>query len=147
MDVVELAGRLLLAATFLITPYGVIASAARVAGSPAFSGSAILNRVPLSARVLMIRASCVASMTGAVLIALGLWPDLGALLVLAFLVGVTLVMHRFWEVEEWLPRKQKRDALLSNMSMAGGALLLFAAVNQSQDVALSVLSSPLFGRA
>jgi putative oxidoreductase len=97
--------------------------------------------------VAMIRATCVASMTGALLIAMGLWPDLGALLVLAFLVPVTLTMHRFWEVQEWLPRKQKRDSFLSNMSMAGGALLLFAAVNQSHMVPLALLPHPLFGRA
>lgn len=147
MDVVELAGRLLLAATFLITPWGVLGSAARVAGSPGFTATAALAGLPMGVRVAMIRATCLAAMTGAILIGVGLWPDLGALLVLAFLVPVTLVMHRFWEVEEWLSRKQKRDAFLANVSMAGGALLLFAFVNASQDVAVGVLSDPLFGRA
>lgn len=145
MDVVELVGRLLLAATFLITPSGVVKQAPRVAGSPAFSGSATLGRVPTATRVAMIRVGCIAAMAGAVLVGLGLWPDAGALLILAFLVPVTLVMHRWWEVEEWLPRKQRRDAFLSNTSMAGGALLLFTLVNGSQDVALGVLSEPLFG--
>jgi hypothetical protein len=68
-------------------------------------------------------------------------------LVLVFLVPVTLTMHRFWDLERGtLPRKQKRDVFLSNAALAGGALLLFAAVNASQDLALSVLSHPLFGR-
>ncbi|HEX4110885.1 MAG TPA: hypothetical protein VHX88_22340 [Solirubrobacteraceae bacterium] len=146
MHVVELVGRIMLAATFLITPYGVIASAARVAGSPAMKGSATLSRLPLGARVLTIRTTCVSAMAGALMIAMGLWPDLGALLVLAFLIPVTFVMHRFWEVEEWLPRKQKRDAFLANVSMAGGALVLFAAVNQSQSLPLALITHPLIAR-
>lgn len=146
MDVVELLGRLLLAATFLITPYGVVKSADRVAGSPAFTKSAALSGLSVGVRVLMIRSVSVAAMAGAVMIGVGLWPDLGALLLVVFLVPVTVVMHRFWEEEEWLPRKQRRDAFLSNMSMAGGALILFAYVNASQDVALAILSDPLFSR-
>lgn len=141
MDVVELLGRLMLAATFVITPYGVIKSAGRVAGAPP------VRVIPEALRVPAIRGSSVCSVIGALMIGLGLWPDLGALLVLGFLIPVTLVMHQWWKVEEWLPRKQMRDAFLSNVSMAGGALLLFAFVNQSQDVALAVLSDPLFGRA
>jgi putative oxidoreductase len=139
MDVIELAGRLLFAAVFLISPAGVLASAPRVAGTP------MMKAFPQPLGTLLIRITCVESMAGGVLIALGLWPDLGALLVLGFLVPVTLTMHRFWDLEPGLPRKQKRDVFLSNTGLAGGALLLFAAVNQSQDVPLGILSHPLFG--
>jgi hypothetical protein len=45
-----------------------------------------------------------------------------------------------------LARKQRRDAFLNNAALAGGALLIFAAVNQAQDVPLGVLAEPLFGR-
>ena len=55
--------------------------------------------------------------------------------------------HRFWTVEPSLARKQKRDAFLTNTSLAGAALLLLAAVNQSQDVALGLLAHPKLGRA
>lgn len=140
MDVVELVGRLLFAATFLITPSGVIAMAPRVAGAPP------LKPFPAPLRVPMIRATCICSMLGSVLVGVGLWPDVGALLILAFLVPVTLTMHRFWELEPGLPRKQKRDAFLSNTSMAGAALFIFAVVNQAQDVPLALVAEPLFGR-
>lgn len=140
MDVIELAGRLLFAAAFLISPSGVFAQAPRIAASP------MMRRWPVPLGTLLVRVTCVESMLGAVLIGLGLWPDLGALLILGFLVPVTLTMHRFWEVEPGLPRKQKRDVFLTNTALAGAALLLFAAVNQAQDVPLAVLSDPLFGR-
>lgn len=142
MDVIELLGRVLFAAAFAITPYGVVQTAPRIAGTP------MLAFMPRPLAVPVIRASAGSSVLGAAMIAVGLWPDLGALLVLAFLVPVTLVMHRFWELpkDPFLPRKQKRDAFLSNVSLAGGAIVLFAMVNASQDVGIAVLAEPLFGR-
>jgi putative oxidoreductase len=140
MDVIELVGRVLFAAAFLISPSGVLASAPRIAGTP------MMKAFPRPLGIFLIRASCLASMGGGALVALGLWPDLGALLILVFLVSATLIMHRFWEMEPGLPRKQKRDVFLTNASLAGAALLLFFAVNQSQDVPLALLSHPLFGR-
>jgi putative oxidoreductase len=140
MDVIELVGRLLFAAGFLISPSGVLKSAPRIAGLPT------MRRFPTPVAVALIRITCLMSMTGAVLVALGLWLDLGALLILGFLVPVTLTMHRFWELEPGLPRKQRRDAFLSNASLAGAAMLIFAAVNASQHVDLALVAEPLFGR-
>jgi putative oxidoreductase len=140
MDVILLIGRVLFALTFLISPWSVLAQAPRVAGMPA------MRRFPKQLAVVLVRLTCLEAMLGAALIALGLWPDLGALLVLGFLLPVTLTMHRFWETEPSLARKQRRDAFLHNTALAGGALLIFAAVNQAQDVPLGVLAEPLFGR-
>ncbi len=140
MDVLLLAGRVLFALTFLISPSGVLKQAPRVAASPA------MRRVPPGPATVLIRITCLEAMVGAALIALGLWPDLGALLVLGFLVPVTLTMHRFWETEPSLARKQRRDAFLNNTALAGAALLIFGAVNQAQDVPLGLLTDPLFGR-
>lgn len=141
MDVIELVARLLFAAGFLISPSGVLASAPRIAATP------MMRPIPPAIGTVLVRLSCLASMAGATLIALGLWPDLGALLVLVFLVPATLTMHRFWDLEPGsLPRKQKRDVFLSNAGLAGGALFLFLLVNEAQHVDLGVLSHPLFGR-
>lgn len=140
MDVIELVGRLLYAAVFLVSPAGVLVQAPKVAGMPA------MRAFPRPFAVLAIRVTCTMAMTGGLLIALGLWPDLGALLVLGFLVPATLTMHRFWEMEKSLARKQRQDQFLANTALAGAALLLFVAVNQSQDVALGLLSDPLLSR-
>jgi putative oxidoreductase len=139
MDVIELLGRLLLAAVFFISPSGVLKTAPRIAGTP------MMKAFPVGLGTFLVRVTCLEAMVGAVLIALGLWPDLGALLVLGFIVPVTLTMHRFWDMEPGLPRKQKRDVFLSNTGLAGGALILLAAVNQAQDVGIGVLTHPLIG--
>jgi uncharacterized membrane protein YphA (DoxX/SURF4 family) len=140
MDVLLLIGRVLFALTFLISPSGVIAQAPRVAGSPA------MRRFPTGLATFLIRVTCVEAMLGAALIALGLWPDVGALLVLGFLVPVTLTMHRFWETEPSLARKQRRDVFLNNVALAGAALFIFAVANQAQDIPFGLLTEPLFGR-
>lgn len=142
MDVIELIGRVFFAAAFVITPYGVVKTADRIAGTP------MLKFMPSSIAVQVIQASSASAILGASMVAVGLWPDLGVLLVLAFLVPVTFVMHRFWEMpkEDWLPRKQKRDAFLSNLSIAGGALVMFVFFNEKQDLGIALLSDPLFGR-
>ena len=88
----------------------------------------------------------VRTVAGAVLILLGLWPDLGALMVVAFLVPVTLTMHRFWELDEPGPRAIKRGAFLLNLSLAGGGILYFCLVHQTQDVPGGLLSDPLLAR-
>jgi putative oxidoreductase len=36
----------------------------------------------------------------AISIAFGIWPDVGALMVAAFVVPVAAYFHRFWEVDE-----------------------------------------------
>jgi uncharacterized membrane protein YphA (DoxX/SURF4 family) len=140
MDVIELLGRVLLAGAFCISPAGVLKQAPRLAGLPA------MRRWPTPVAVVLIRVTCLEALVGGALVAVGLWPDLGALLLLGFLVPVTVSMHRFWEVEPSLARKQKRDAFLNNASLAGAALLLLAAVNQSQHVPLGLLAHPLVGR-
>jgi uncharacterized membrane protein YphA (DoxX/SURF4 family) len=140
MDALQLIGRVLFAAVFFISPAYVLRQAAQVAGMPA------LRFLPRPLAINAVRISCLEAMTGAVLVALGLWPDLGALLILAFLVPVTLTMHRFWELEPGLPRKQRQDAFLTNTSLAGAALLLFFYVNQAQHIPLGLLSDPLIGR-
>lgn len=119
MDVIEILGRVLFALAFVISPSGVFKQAPRIAGSP------MMKAYPRAFATFAVRVSCVFSMLGGALIALGLVPEVGALLVLAFLVPVTLTMHRFWDMEPGLPRKQKRDVFLTNTALAGACLLIF----------------------
>jgi len=140
MTVVELIGRVLFALVFLVSPGAVLKRVGAVAGAPP------LRWMPKGVAPIAVAGSAVVAVIGAALIALGLWPDLGAILVIAFLIPVTLTMHRFWEVSDPGPRGIKRGTFLYNVSLAGGAILLFCMVNQAQDVPAGLLSDPLFSR-
>lgn len=96
-------------------------------------------------RVAVVAASSVA-IGGAVLVVLGVWPDLGALLIAAYLVPVTVVMHAFWTYEDPAQARGHRDSFFLNTSPVGGGLILFWAVNLSQHVPAALVSAPLFDR-
>jgi uncharacterized membrane protein YphA (DoxX/SURF4 family) len=138
MSAVMLIGRICFATVFVIVPLQVIRSSAMVAAAPP------LRRIPLP-RIAVIAVSAVA-IAGAVAVILGVWPDLGALMIAAYLVPVTSVMHPYWTFADPAQVKQHRESLLLNVSILGGSLILFWALNQSQHVPAALVSTPLFGR-
>lgn len=68
--------------------------------------------------------------TGALLIAggtsilLGVKPKVGTLAVMAFLAGVSPVIHDFWKVEDPNQRENDRINFMKNLGLFGGALAL-----------------------
>jgi putative oxidoreductase len=88
----------------------------------------------------------VIAVLGGLSIALGAWGDLGALLIAAFLVVITPLMHAFWRETDEGQRLNQMINFVKNVSMLGGALVLFYVWNQLQDEAGLSLTDPLFGR-
>jgi len=70
--------------------------------------------------------------TGALLIlgglslVLGLWPRLGALMIVVFLLGVTPVMHNFWADTDPQMRMNDMGNFLKNVALLGGACIAAA---------------------
>jgi putative oxidoreductase len=77
---------------------------------------------------------------------LGLWADLGALLLIAFLLPVAFFMHAFWRETDEQTKSDQMAHFMKNMAMAGEALVLFYAYNQLQGEAGLSITDPLFGR-
>jgi putative oxidoreductase len=138
MDAVFLIGRILFALLFLIS--GLTAHFNR-------QGVEYARAYNAPAPELLVPASGAAIVLGSVLVGFGIWADLGALLIAAFLVGITPIMHAFWkETEEQM--KQIQIAMFTkNTALLGAALIVFWIYNQLQgEVPLSI-TDPLFGRA
>jgi putative oxidoreductase len=57
---------------------------------------------------------------GGVSLLLGLWPKIGASFIILFLVGVTPVMHDFWNVSG-AARMAEMGNFLKNIALIGGA--------------------------
>ena len=70
--------------------------------------------------------------TGAMLVAgglsiiAGLKPRQGLAMIVAFLVPVSLQMHRFWDEEDAQKKQMEMTQFLKNMAMVGAALALMA---------------------
>jgi putative oxidoreductase len=91
------------------------------------------NGVPM-ANILVPFAGVLAFL-GGLSILIGFRARLGAWLIVAFLVPVTLWMHRFWTVDDPMMRQMQMAMFMKNISMLGGALFIayFGAGPESVD--------------
>ena len=138
MDVLFLIGRILFALIFL--------SAVNMHLLKREQGVqyARMYNVPLAE--LGVPLTGVMAVLGGLSVALGIWGDLGALLIAAFLLLITPYMHAFWRETDAMQRANQMAHFTKNLAMVGGALVLFYAWNQLQgDTGLSI-TDPLFGR-
>lgn len=62
---------------------------------------------------------------GGVSLALGVYPLVGALALVAFFLGTTPWIHDFWNVDDPGEQQQQLTHFLKNTALLGGALVLF----------------------
>ena len=113
-DAVVLLGRFLFALIFLMS------------GPNHFSKQTIAyaasQGVPLAS--LAVPFSGVLAILGGLSILLGYRAKIGAWLIVAFLVPVTLMLHKFWGVADPMAAQMQMIMFLKNVSILGGALLM-----------------------
>jgi len=135
MEALELIGRLLFVTMFVESGINHFRHRENmVAYARSMGGPAPALTVPLTG--LMIAA-------GGVMVALGVLPDLGALLIAAFLVPTAYFMHAWWKVDDAMMRMNQRIHFMKNLSLAGASLAL-AALYASCDTFGWHLTGPLF---
>lgn len=78
--------------------------------------------VPLAS--LAVPLSGILAIAGALSIGLGYRARLGGLAIAAFLVPVTLMMHKFWAAPDAMTAMMEQISFLKNMALTGGALLI-----------------------
>ena len=118
MDVVALIGRILFALLFLGSAVGHLTKADAMAG---YAGSKGLPQPKLA-----VLGSGVLLLAGGLSVLLGVWMDLGALLLVLFLVPTALLMHTFWKETEPMAKQSEMVNFQKNISLAGAALIIFA---------------------
>ncbi|HTZ41385.1 MAG TPA: DoxX family protein [Syntrophales bacterium] len=94
---------------------------------------------------ILVPASGVIALVGALSIILGYKARLGSLLLVIFLVPVTLAMHNFWDITDPMAHQIQRIMFMKNLSMLGTALLIayFGAGPLSLDNRTSDGSRPM----
>jgi putative oxidoreductase len=136
MDVIVLIGRILFAALFAASAF------AHFTQTDAMTGYARSKGVP-APRVAVLAGGVLLAL-GALSILLGLWPDLGALLLVVFLVPTALLMHPFWKETEAQATQMEQTQFSKDLALAGAALILFALfAHVGNDLGL-VIVGPLF---
>ena len=121
MNAVFLIARLLFAFIFLLSAIGHITKANDMAGFAKFKGApggkfgVVLSGITLG--------------LGALMVALGVYGDLGALLLFATLIPITFFMHGYWKETDAQAKQGDQVMFNKNVGLMGGALgffLLFA---------------------
>ena len=90
--------------------------------SPAAIGYASSAGVPFAS--FLVPASGVLAFLGGLSVLLGWHARLGAALLVAFLVPVTLSMHAFWAVTDPMIAQMQYAMFMKNLGLLGGALLI-----------------------
>jgi uncharacterized membrane protein YphA (DoxX/SURF4 family) len=118
MDVVALVGRILFSLLFLGSAFGHLTQADAMAGYAASRG--------LPQPKLAVLGSGVLILVGGLLVLLGIWIDLGALLLAIFLIPTAVLMHPFWKETDAMAKQNEMIAFQKDIALAGAALLVLA---------------------
>lgn len=136
MDVLFLIGRILFAALFLSS------AAAHLTRTKAMAGYAASRGVP--AAVPATIGAGLLILAGGLSVLLGVWADLGALLLTAFLVPTAVLMHGFWQETDPQARQMELVHFQKDLALAGASLMLLALIAYAgTDLGLT-LTGPLF---
>ncbi|WP_067570529.1 DoxX family protein [Nocardia acidivorans] len=136
MDVLVLIGRILFVLLFLSSGVGHLTQTDAMAQYAQFKG------VP--AAKLSVLGSGVLLALGGLSVLLGVWADLGALLLFIFLAPTAFLMHAFWKETDPQARQTEMISFNKDLSLAGAALMLFAFFAYvGHDLGLT-LTGPLF---
>jgi uncharacterized membrane protein YphA (DoxX/SURF4 family) len=117
MDAVFLIARILFALIFAFSAIGHLTQADAMAGYAKFKGA--------PGGKLGVIGSGVTMGLGALMILLGVYGDLGALLIAATLIPITFFMHAFWKESDAQAKQTEQISFNKNVGLIGGALALF----------------------
>jgi putative oxidoreductase len=117
--IVFLIGRILFVVFFLISGLGFhVAKSAQAEGYARQMGFPLPGIAGWPTGIWMTVA--------ALSIALGIWPDIGALMLCAFAIIAALYFHRFWATEDESQKQTQQQLFFRNMIIVGGGLSFFA---------------------
>lgn len=136
MDVLVLVGRILFALLFLGSAAGHLTQSKQLGAYAASKG--VPAAVPATA------GSGVVMLVGGLSVLLGVWADLGALLLLVFLVPTAVLMHAFWKEEDAETKQTVMIQFNKDFALAGAALMLFAFFSYVGDDLGLTITGPLF---
>lgn len=120
MDVLVLIGRILFAALFLAS------AASHLTRTKAMAGYAASRGVPFAVPATI--GSGLLILAGGLSVLLGIWADLGALLLVVFLVPTAVLMHGFWRESDPQARMMEMVQFQKDLALAGAALMLLALI-------------------
>jgi len=125
MDIVLIVGRVLFSLLFISS--GV----AHLTKLQAMTGYAQYKKVP--AAKLSVIVTGLMLIIGGLYVALGIYADLGALLLTIFLLLSAFKMHNFWTVSDEQAKQAEMTNFMKNLALAGASLIIFVLVGSGVE--------------
>ncbi|MBF6475849.1 MULTISPECIES: DoxX family protein [Nocardia] len=135
MDIVVLIGRVLFAVLFLTSAVGHFTRTEVMAGYAQSKGIPMAKASVLGSGVLFG--------LGGLSVLLGVWADLGSLLLAITLLSTAIVMHRFWQESDPQGKQGEMIQFNKDLALSGAALMLFAFFAHVDELGLTI-TGPLF---
>lgn len=73
----------------------------------------------------------------------GIWPDVGSLMITAFLLPAAVLFHPFWTVSDPANRRTQEGSFYRNVSLLGAALSLFVLFATAGHVPFALTGSAI----
>ena len=105
----------------------------------AMTGYAKYKKVP--AAKLSVLVSGLMILVGGVFVGLGIYADLGALLLAIFLIPTAFLMHNFWKESDATAQMNETVAFFKDLSLAGAALIIYALVSGGAELGINITKS------
>jgi putative oxidoreductase len=105
------------------------------------TGYAKYKKVPAAKFFVVLTG--VAIILGGLWVALGIYADLGALILAIFTLTAAFQMHNFWAETSPEEKMTESVAFYKDISLAGAALILFVLIGRHADIGWH-LTSPFF---
>jgi putative oxidoreductase len=81
---------------------------------------------------------------GSLSIAVGIWPDVGALMIAAFLIPAAAYFHRFWAIEDQTQRGTQQSQFYRNLIGVGACAVMFGTFVTLGPSLRFTITGPLF---
>ncbi len=136
MELLILIGRLMFGLVFVAAALGHLTETKGIARQAEQRG------IPRPQRV--VQLSGIAILIGAASVMLGVFPDVGALILAAFLLATAGLVHRFWTEPAGDGRTMTQTQFMKDLALAGGAVVLFGVFVHLGDGLGYTLTGPMF---
>ena|SRR5438132_9918001 len=131
------AGRIIFA-----TFFGAVAGIGHIRRSSTYEGLSRSRGFPIPA--IAGWPAGVWLLAGSISIALGVWPDLGSLMIGAFVVPAALYFHAYWKVEDQAQRQTQRQFFWRNVVFLAASLMMFGTFVALGHALRYTITAPLF---
>jgi putative oxidoreductase len=135
MSLLVLIGRILFVGVFLTSGVAHLTKTKMMAGYAQSKGVPQAWLATVAGGVLLL--------AGAISVLLGIWADLGAILLAIFLIPTAVLIHGFWR-EQGEARMNEQVQFFKDLGLAGAALMIAGLVSIAGDDLGFTITGPLF---